>query len=919
MDQPAGNDYRALFESMQEGFALGEVIFDEAGEPFDYRLLDVNEAFGRITGLTRAVALGRTARELVPNIEQSWIETFGRVVTTGEPAEFVSEVSGLGKWLQVYAFCPQPGRLAHLIIDVTPQKHVESLLEEGERLFHVAVESFPGVFNIYDSERRLQYLNAEAVRMLGIEPDDVVGLKDEDVIPQEIHRQYLPALERAFATGEPQRLEVELPSDVGGIVHSVRYVPVLDDAGTVRHVLGVSEDVTEERRRERDLMESEARGRTRLNELETLMDTVPAFVFLSRDRECRSMTGNRATREILHVPPGASLSESADPDGRPDTFRVFRGGEEVPPEQLPVQRAAARGEEVRDFEFDLVYQDGSTRTLFGNAVPLRDEQGEAYGAVGAFVDISAKKEAEAALERSRGEAERHLAELEATYENAPVGLCVLDTDLRFVRINERLAEINGVPVSEHIGRTVGDVLPGIADGAEPGLRRIIETGEPILNFELSGTTPAQPGVERTWLESWIPLFDADGAVSGINLVAQEITDRKRAEEELHALNRTLERQVAARTAVAEAQAEQLRSLAVQLIETEEREHKRFAALLHEDLQQMLAGAQLHLQGLRRQRPDPPVQRVEALLGEAIEKTRRLSHELSPAVLNHSDLSTALEWLAGRVREEFGLRVHLSRDGDTEVGDQSVKVFLFRAAQELLFNVSKHADVDEAWVALSGADDEMRLVVGDEGAGFDPAVLEPSAARSGLGLLSLRERARSMAGSFELASRPGEGARFTLTVPRLVAESSRAPDPAASRQASDDPRAPDAGAEIALLVVDDHRVMREGLVTLLADQPGVRVCGEASSGREAVELAGRLRPDVVLMDVALPEMDGVEATRRIKALLPEVRIIGLSMYNDEETAGVMRAAGAEAFLNKAQPTSLLARAIYGVQTDSSAGG
>jgi two-component system CheB/CheR fusion protein len=123
-------------------------------------------------------------------------------------------------------------------------------------------------------------------------------------------------------------------------------------------------------------------------------------------------------------------------------------------------------------------------------------------------------------------------ELEAIYRTAPVGLCVLDAELRFVRINERLAEINGVPAADHLGRTVREVLPHLADAVEPPLRRILETGTPVLDVEINGETPAQPGVTRTWIESWFPLEDETGRTVGINIVAEEVTERKRAEREL---------------------------------------------------------------------------------------------------------------------------------------------------------------------------------------------------------------------------------------------------------------------------------------------------------------------------------------------------------------------------------------------------
>jgi len=135
---------------------------------------------------------------------------------------------------------------------------------------------------------------------------------------------------------------------------------------------------------------------------------------------------------------------------------------------------------------------------------------------------------------------RRLAEIEAIYATAPVGLCVFDEQGRYVRINERLAEINGRPVSEHVGRTIREVVPDLADQAEAILRRVLETGEPVRDFELSGTTLAWEGARRTWLEHWLPLKDDAGQVIGVNVVAEDITQPKQRME-------ALERQVAERT------------------------------------------------------------------------------------------------------------------------------------------------------------------------------------------------------------------------------------------------------------------------------------------------------------------------------------------------------------------------------------
>lgn len=137
-----------------------------------------------------------------------------------------------------------------------------------------------------------------------------------------------------------------------------------------------------------------------------------------------------------------------------------------------------------------------------------------------------------ALALSEGQARRQLDELEFIYANAPVGLGVLDRDLRFVRINERLAEMNGLPAEAHIGYSVRELLPDVADSAEPLLRDVIESGQPKLDIEIAAQTPAQPGVKRVWIEHWLPVRAADGRVLGINMVCSEVTEQRRMQSAL---------------------------------------------------------------------------------------------------------------------------------------------------------------------------------------------------------------------------------------------------------------------------------------------------------------------------------------------------------------------------------------------------
>jgi PAS domain S-box-containing protein len=134
-----------------------------------------------------------------------------------------------------------------------------------------------------------------------------------------------------------------------------------------------------------------------------------------------------------------------------------------------------------------------------------------------------------------------LTELETLYASAPIGLAVLDHELRYVRINERLAEINGAPAGAHLGRTVREMVPDLGPQAEAVLRRVLETGEPLRDVEFVGETPARPGVRRTWIEHWHPVRDARGAVVGVSIVAEEVTELRRVQSELLDRNDRLQR------------------------------------------------------------------------------------------------------------------------------------------------------------------------------------------------------------------------------------------------------------------------------------------------------------------------------------------------------------------------------------------
>jgi PAS domain S-box-containing protein len=180
-----------------------------------------------------------------------------------------------------------------------------------------------------------------------------------------------------------------------------RGVPVRDERGQITCWAGINLDIGALKQIEDSLRVSESRERARAVELEALMDAAPAAIFVAHDRACSSMTGNRAAYDLLRMPPGCNLSKSP-PDGeQPAKFRLMKDGIEIPPSELPVRMAASTGQPLRDSEVELVFEDGATVNMLGDAVPMLDDQGHSRGAVGVFVDITGRKRAEARLREAQ--------------------------------------------------------------------------------------------------------------------------------------------------------------------------------------------------------------------------------------------------------------------------------------------------------------------------------------------------------------------------------------------------------------------------------------------------------------------------------------------------------------------------------------
>lgn len=418
----------------------------------------------------------------------------------------------------------------------------------------------------------------------------------------------------------------------------------------------------------------------------------------------------------------------------------------------------------------------------------------------------------------------------------------------------------------------------------------------------------------------------------LGAAVERVLEEKRLRDD----NRTAHQVLQARTEQLLESQERLRALASDLTLTEQRERRKLASDLHDYLAQLLVVGRMKLRQAASGVTDPSgsrlLQELDHIFLDSLQYTRTLIADLAPPALQEFGISHALQWLSEHMRTH-GLTVHVQIETDAIDLPDDQAILVFQSVRELLFNVVKHAQVNTAVVVWSKqSSDELRIMVADEGKGFEreaAAVKDPDSGR--FGLFSIGERMQAMGGRFEIDSIPGQGTRATMILPywpqtksspslteqdtaQVMDMSEDVPAACGINQSS--PKEPGHASsqekpntlEIRVLLVDDHILVRQGIKGLLDSHENLRVVGEASDGQQAIDLTKELRPDVVVMDVNLPVIDGMAATSHITRDCPGTMVIALSVHDDRHIVEAMQEAGAVAFVSKGSMTEELYQAI-----------
>jgi PAS domain S-box-containing protein len=698
--------YRSLFSTMQEAFFVGEVITDEAGAPCDYRIIEANEALELQTGVALEQYIGNTALGMYPDLAPFWPQTYGQVALTGEPARFDSFVPQQDRHYDVTAYQTGPRQFAALFLDVTEQKRAAEALKRQAELLDLSSDAMI----VWQLGGRIESWNRGAEELYGYSGSEALGRLSHDLLAT-IHQRPWPQIEATLREHGHWEGEVRHRTKDGReIVISTRHQLIRGGDG-VERVLETNRDISDRKRAEEALRLSEQRLRE--------AQRVAHIGSWEWDMESGALSWSPELYEIYAL----------DPDAFTPTMESFSGFVHPADRGLvdsAVGQILASGGRT-DFEFRIIAGDGSVRELHAvGEVTAWNEEGGPRLMVGVNEDVTERRRAERALRESE-------VRLRRFYEAGLLGVMYWNTDGEILDANDRFLDMVGYTREELAAEEI-DWLemtpPEFAYLDEHSLAELEADGVNSAPFEKEYRR--KDGTRVPVIVAGA-MLDDDRRV-GVAFVL-DITDRKRAEEAL-------------RESEAERVAHQERS--------------RLARDLHDSVTQALFAATMKAEALSladdtlSEGTSRLAEDVRRLSRGALAQMRTLLLELRGDPLEDVPLGTLLRHLVEAAEARASVNVQLTIRGDAQV-PPTLHAPIYRITQEALNNVTRHAGASKCWVDLDVEPDAVRLVVGDDGCGFEPSACDPSH----IGLRSMRERAEEADAQFDIVTQLGGGTVVTV--------------------------------------------------------------------------------------------------------------------------------------------------------------
>ncbi|MFB2971661.1 PAS domain S-box protein [Aerosakkonema sp. BLCC-F183] len=404
------------------------------------------------------------------------------------------------------------------LTDISERKRVEAELTQAQKFLASVLENLPvSVVAKEATELRFVLWNPATTNILGYTPEEVLGKNDYDFFPKEQADFFTSKDREALNAGkfiEIPEEPIQIKTGETRFFHT-RKTGITDNEGNPQYLLAIAEDITERKLALEALAENEERWRQIFTE-------APIGIALANTDNHRIEKVNRALCEMLGYTEAELLTMTPADITHPEDRKL----------EISLMKQVVSGKIPRyQIEKRLLTKNYDIIWVNMKATILRHPDGTIRYGLAMIENITQRKnlERELALRQAR---------FDAFFSTAPAALVMLDDRLRYVQINDAAAEMNGLSVKEYLGKTFGEVVPELADSLAPIFEKILTTGEPMLNMEVSGEAPKETGTIRHWIASFFPLPGEDCRPVGLGIVAVEITALKRAET---ALQESLER------------------------------------------------------------------------------------------------------------------------------------------------------------------------------------------------------------------------------------------------------------------------------------------------------------------------------------------------------------------------------------------
>ena len=393
---------------------------------------------------------------------------------------------------------------------------------------------------------------------------------------------------------------------------------------------------------------------------------------------------------------------------------------------------------------------------------IRNNDGSVKHLEGFVTDVTEQKELEEAQMKTEMIAWDRLAEIDGIYDSSPIGLCTLDKDLRYIRINENLAKINGFPAIKHIGKTPREIIPTMSEKIESMAKKTLKTGKSIMGVEMEGITSSKPGVLRTWIVQSVPFKDIEGDIIGISFSVLEITEMKMAQKELFET--------------------------VKKLKLSNEELQRFAYVVSHDFKEPLRMVLSFTQLLESRYKGKFDNEADEFIGFIIEGSKRMERLLDD-LLTYSRITSAEDKYSEidleTIIEEslFPLKLIIDENNVEITWDSMPTVLINRTQmihvfQNLLTNAIKFRNNINPMINISAKIEEDQWIFGvsDNGIGIDPhyhkrifEVFQRLHRRdeydgTGMGLFLTKKIIERHNGHIWVESEEGKGSTFYFTLP-----------------------------------------------------------------------------------------------------------------------------------------------------------